>query len=390
MKIIYLTVEDMRKEGSGKTHFIEIGQNLVKLGNELIVLLPGYHPIDNRDYGLRIKYVPTFRKNRFSYLLYEFLNIFYLSYYILTFKPDVIYSRSGLFDLMPPIISKIFNIPFIIEINGIMADEFRSRGIGKIIIKILQIAERVNFRLSKAIVCVTEGIKRELLRRYRVPENKMYVVPNGFNPEIFRPLDMQKCRQKIKLDKSAFYVGFVGSFAPWQGIDTFLEAAKIVKEKKYDNIRYILIGEGEMMSELKRMANEYNLHKEVIFTGRIPYKEVSIYINSVVVAVVTPKTQRNKIIGLSPLKLYEYLGCAKPVIASRIDGLWEIIKEGNCGYVFEPDNAEDLASKIIHAYNKRALLEEIGVRGRFLVLKKYAWENSAREIQNILKKNIQN
>lgn len=367
---------------------MEVAQSFVRLGNKLLVLLPGYRPLDIRDYGLNIHYVLTLRKSIFSYLLYEFLNIFYLSFYILKFKPDVIYSRSGLFDAVPPILAFIFRISYVVEKNGIMEDEFRNRGKSEFVIMILKIAEKMNLRLSKAIVCVTEGIKRELHRRYKVPEGKMYVVPNGVNPDIFRPLDKQECRQRIELDEDAFYVGFVGSFAPWQGIDTLLEAAKIVKKKGYDNIRYILVGDGEMLSELKRMVKEYNLHKEVIFYGRVPYKKVPIYINSVVVVVV-PKTQRNKIIGLSPLKLYEYLACAKPVIGSRINGLTEVIEEGNCGYICEPDDPLDLASKIIQAYNERHLLEEMGKNGRILVENKYSWMATAEKVSEVLRKALQ-
>jgi len=129
VKIIYLSNEDMRKKGGGKTHFFEVAQNLVKLGNEVLIILPGYIPRDKQDYGVNICYIPTLRKNIFSYLLYELLKIFYLPLYILKFSPDVIYSRQGLFDIMPPILSYLFRVPYVTEKNGIMEDEFRSRGI---------------------------------------------------------------------------------------------------------------------------------------------------------------------------------------------------------------------------------------------------------------------
>jgi hypothetical protein len=97
MKILYVSSEDMRKEGAGKTHFIEVAQNLVKLGNELLILLPGYQPRDRKNYGLSVCYVPTFRKNVLSYLLYEINSLLYLTFYILKWKPDAIYLRQGAF-----------------------------------------------------------------------------------------------------------------------------------------------------------------------------------------------------------------------------------------------------------------------------------------------------
>lgn len=378
----------MRKDGGGKTHFIEVAQNLVIMGHELLVLLPGYRPLSHKDYGLNIRYVPTFRKNVLSYLLYEFLHIFYLIFHILKFKPDAIYSRSVLFDLIPPVIAKIFKVPYVIEKNGIMEDELNFREKGKFIIKTLKLAEKVNFRLSRAIVCVTKGIKREFHERYRVPEDKMYVVPNGVNPNIFYPMDMYKCRRRIKAAEEAFYIGFVGSFAPWQGIEILIESAKIVKDQGYSNIKYLLVGDGELIDELKRLVIESSLVDDVVFYSRVAYEEVPIYVNSFDIAVYVPKTTRNKIIGLSPLKLYEYLSCGKPVIASRIDGLTEVVEGFYSGYVCDPDEPSGLATKIIQAFNERQLLKELGRNGRILVENRYTWMKTAQLVVEVLKKSL--
>ena len=383
MKILYLTSEDMRKEGGGKTHFFEVAKHLTDLGNELLILLPGYLPCDNKNYRLNIKYVPTFRKSIFAYLFYEFINIFYLSYYISKFKPDVIYSRQCLLDFMHPIIAWLFKVPYVMEKNGIMEDEFRSRGINEFIIKILKLSERVNLHLSRMIICVTDGIKREIFNRYKISENKMVVIPNGVNPKIFRPLNKHDSRRKIGLSDDKFYVGFVGSFVVWQGIDVLIEAAKIIKEKDYKDILYLLVGDGEITNSLKKRVERYTLQSEVIFCGRVAYHNVPIYINACDVVVV-PKKLRNESIGLSPLKLYEYLACSKPVIATKIKGLVEVIQEGRCGYICEPDDAEDLADKIILAYSKREFLSQLGKNGRKLVEKRYTWRNTAKKIINVL------
>jgi glycosyltransferase involved in cell wall biosynthesis len=385
MKIIYLTSEDMRKEGGGQTHFMEVAQNLVKLGHELLVILPGYRPLKVKKDGLNICYVPTFRKNIFSYLLYEFLNIFCLSYSILKFKPDVIYSRSVLFDVMPPILASIFRTPYMMEKNGIIEDEFRNRGISEFVIWILKIAERVNLRLSTAIVCVTEVTRGELHRRYRIPEDKIFVAPNGVNPDLFRPLDQKMCRKRIGLDEDTFCVGFVGSFAPWQRVDRLIEAAKIIKQKGYDHIRYILVGDGEMTNGLKRMVGEFSLTAEVSFCGRVPYEEVPVYINSTDIGVVLRSPE---ITGHHPLKLYEYLSCAKPVIASRMDGLTKIVEEKNCGYISEADDPLDLALTILQAYHERHLIEKMGENGRSKVIEEHTWYKTAMKITNLLERYV--
>lgn len=384
MRIIYMSSEDMRKEGAGKTHFMEVGQNLVKLGNELLILLPGYRPRDRKNYNLNVCYIPTFKKNVFSYLLYEIINFFYLTFYILKFRPDVIYLRQGLFEVFPPILAWLFRVPYVIEKNGIMEDEFRSRGFSEIIIKILRLAEDINFRLSDRIICVTEGIKKEIVSRYKVNEGKLVVIPNGANVDLFRPLDKCECRRRLRLKEDTFYVGFVGSFAPWQGLNVLIEAAKKIKDQGYCQINFILVGDGEQKLVLERRVKEYNLEQEIKFIGRIAYKQVVYYINAFDVAVAAFTKERNEIIGLSPIKLFEYLACGRPVIASRVDGVKEIIEEGQCGYLFEAGNAEELAKRIIQSYQERETLQEMGLRGRKLVESKYTWRATAERIIKVL------
>jgi len=381
MKLLYISSEDMRKEGGGKTHFIEVAQNLVKLGNELLILLPGYRPRDRKNYGLNVCYVPTFRKNVLSYLLYEIVSFFYLTFYILKWRPDAIYLRQALFEIFPPIIARFFRVPYVIEKNGIMEDELRSRGFNEIVIKMLRLAEEINFRLSDKIICVTEGIKREIARRYRVNEGKLVVIPNGANIELFRPLDKHECRRKLGLERDAFYIGFVGSFAPWQGLEVLIEAAKQVKEQGYSQIRYILVGDGEQESILREKVQEYKLEQEILFTGRVAYEEVVNYMNAFDVCYLC---KEGLSFGFSPIKLYEYLACGRPVIASRIDGVKEVIEEGECGYLFEAGDAEELAKRIIQSYQERETLQEMGLRGRRLVEGKYSWRAIAERVAEVL------
>lgn len=384
MKLLYLSSEDMRKEGAGKTHFIEVAQNLVKLGNELLILLPGYRPRDRKNYGLNVRYVPTLRKNVLSYLLYEIVSFFYLTFYIIRLRPDAIYLRQGLLEVFPPILARLFRVPYVIEKNGIIEDEFRSRGFGEIVIKILRLVEDIHFRLSDKIVCVTEGIKRGIVWRYRVPEDKLVSIPNGANTELFRPLDKHECRRKLGLKGDAFYIGFVGSFAPWQGLEVLIEAAKQVKEQGYSQIKYILVGEGEREHILRQKVQGYELEDEIRFTGRVAYEEVVHYTNACDVAVAPFTKERNAIIGVSPLKLFEYLACGRPVIASRVDGVKEVIEEGQCGYLFEAGDADELAKRIIQSYQEREALQEMGLRGRKLVEGKYTWRATAERIVEVL------
>jgi glycosyltransferase involved in cell wall biosynthesis len=162
-----------------------------------------------------------------------------------------------------------------------------------------------------------------------------------------------------------------------------------VKEQGYAQIKHILVGDGEQEPLLRQKVREYKLEQEIKFTGRVTYEQVVYYINACDIAIAPFTKERNSIIGVSPLKVYEYLACGRPVIASRLDGIKEVIEEGKCGYLFEPGDAEELAKRIIQSYQERDALQEMGLRGRRLVENKYSWRMTAKRIVKVLNEIIE-
>jgi len=270
------------------------------------------------------------------------------------------------------------------ERNEILEDSLRMRGFSEAIIKSMKLVERINLRLSNKVVCVTEGIKREIVQRYGVNHDKLMVIPNGANVELLRPMDKRECRREMGFAEDAFYVGFIGSFAPWHGLETLIDAAKQVKEQGYSEIKYLLVGDGELKASLERRVKHYGLEGEIQFLGWVAYEVIPYYINVLDVAVAPFTKERNDIIGLSPLKLYEYLACGCPVIASRVNGVKEVVEESQCGYLFEPGDIKGLARRIVQAYNERDELSAMGLKGRQLVLARYSWQSTASTLTEVL------
>jgi len=384
IRILYVSNLNLHSRGGAKTHFIELGQSLAKLGHKVLALVPGYPPRESQSYSFNIRYIPTFKESLLAYLWVEFLRIFYLIFFIVKFQPHVIYARPIRFDIMSPLLARLFRIPYVMERNEILEDSLRMRGFSEVIIKSMKLVERINFRWSNKIVCVTEGIKREITKRYGVPQDKLIVISNGANVEFLRPMDKRECRLKIGLAEEVFYVGFTGSFAPWHGLETLIDAARQVKEQGYSAIKYLLIGDGALKRSLEQQVKHYGLQGEIQFLGWIAYEVIPYYINAFDVAVAPFTKDRNDIMGLSPLKLYEYLACGCPVIASRVNGVKEVIEESQCGYLFEPGDVEGLARRIVQAYNERNSLSGMGLKGRQLVLARYSWQSTARALTEVL------
>ena len=381
MKILYLSPININVQKGDSTHFLEIGENLQQLGNKLLVICRGKGKFRN----LEFKYIPNIEIRYLTTLLVDLFSALYLVFCLLVFKPDIVYYRGV---PMGGIISRIFDVPSVAEANGIYPDEIK---IGqphffKFVGCFIKLRERINYFSANKIICVTEGIKRELVKNYGVKNKICTVIPNGANIDLSKPMDKAACRKKLGLGEGCFYLGFVGSFQAWQGLDTLIEAMRVVKDRGLDKICCVLVGDGEPMGYLQKMVDRYRLHQEIVFTGRVRYEEVPPFVNSFDICYLCKTGLK---FGFSPLKLYEYLACARPVIASRVQGVSEVIERGNCGYLFEPDDVEDLALRIIQSYNERDRLPRLGNNGRILVEKSFSWQRIARRVENLLREAIE-
>ena len=381
MKILYFAPINVNVQKGDSTHFLEVAGNLQDFGNKVLVICQGGK---GKLRDLNFKYIPNIEIKYLTTLFVDLFSSLYLIFYLLVLKPDIVYYRGV---TLGGIISRIFSVASVAEANGIYPDEIK---IGqpyffKFVGCFLKLRERMNYFLANRIICVTEGIKRELVKSYGVKNAICRVIPNGANTNLFTPMDKLACRRKLSLKEGHFYLGFVGSFRPWVGLDTLIEALSMIKRKGYDKIRCILVGDGGLMGNLKEIVKQHNLQEEVIFTGGIRYEEVALFINSFDVCLAPFKRKRNLRIGLSPLKLYEYLACARAVIASRLEGISEVIDDGKCGYLFEPDVVEDLAARIIESYRERDKLIELGNNGRTLIEKMFSWEGTTRRVESVLR-----
>lgn len=295
-----------------------------------------------------MRYVPCFDIPGIRGISYDVFLLFYLTYYCLTFKPDVIYARKPGLGLAPALLAKIFRVPYVVELNGLKKDDMLALNPNSStsVVRIAEFVEKINYILAAAIITVTPEIKNALISGYGIPETRISVIENGVNSDIFRPIDKKEAVAWLGLDQTYNYVCFVGGLAPWHGVEYLIEAAPLVL-KEVSNTIFLIVGDGPMKGELTEQVDDLGLSDHFIFTGRIPHADIPYYICSSELCTAPFIPGRNDKTGLSPLKIYEYLACGKPVVASNLPGVKEIITESRGGVLVEPRNAEDLGRAIV-------------------------------------------
>ena len=370
-------IEGKKGQNACTTHTIELFENLKKIENEVNLFVP--KPKDTSLYKqLGILYLPL-NIPLIGGASYQLVLLFYyLLYQIKHRKPDVIHSRISIFTISPLILSKLIRVPYIVEINGLLIDEQKLSNTSRLIIQISKVIERLNYKHATKIVAVTQGIKEGIMELYNIPDEKIVVIENGANADLFKPMDISKARKGLKFDQDGNYVCFVGGLFPWQGVEYLIKSAPLIL-KEISSTKFLVVGEGIMKKELIELAEKIGVSDKFIFTGAVPYEEVPKYINASDVCVALVMEQKS---GQSSLKIYEYMTCGKPIVARDTSG-YEIIDEYKTGILVNPEDKQEVSNAIIKLLGDDKLRKEMGANGRKFVVENHSWESVAKNVAKV-------
>lgn len=213
--------------------------------------------------------------------------------------------------------------------------------------------------LKKAdkIIVLTSLMKQELVSIGISPQI-IHVAPDGFDPDDFRNLpDQTQARGRLNLNSNDFIALYTGHLYGWKGVDTFAKAAPSVPA-----VTFISIGgiEPEYSQFVKEFSHIQNL-KIIPFQDRM---YIPTYLSAANVLVLpNSATSANSQKYTSPLKLFEYMATTKPIVASDLPALREILNESNAIF-FKPDNPEDLARVIKKLEGDKILQDQISLQAR--------------------------
>jgi glycosyltransferase involved in cell wall biosynthesis len=228
------------------------------------------------------------------------------------------------------------------------------------------------------IIVVTPKLKELLHSEYGVKSDRITVIQNGANTDLFKPMDVIKARGELGLALNRNYICFVGMLERWQGVEYLIKSLPLILDQCPET-RLLIVGDGPIKQELVELTKQNGVSDKVIFTGMVPYKKVPLYLNVGDVCV-APKVRLKS--GYSPLKLCEYLACQKPVVASRASGL-EILEDCRGGILVEPEDPFELATAIVTLLKDRDLRKQMGENGRKYVLENQSWESVAKRVADV-------
>ena len=235
--------------------------------------------------------------------------------------------------------------------------------------------EKVAAPFCDRIICISDAEKRSVLEKRICKKNKLQVIFNGIDIEEYESGKYATIkREDLKIPKEAFVVGMVGRISQQKAPDIFVKMAKKIKDQ-IPNTHFIIVGNGEMENEIRKFAEDNNFSDSLHISGWVdnPMSYVEIFD----VACLLSRWE-----GFG-LVLPEYMIARKPIVASRVDAIPDIIKDEENGLLVEVDDVDGAFSAVMRLYKDSELKRKLVIQETSTVYDKFDAKRVSNE-HNIL------
>ena len=193
---------------------------------------------------------------------------------------------------------------------------------------------------------------KEFSNRFIGHKNKIIYTPNFADTDIFINSDKSKARRKLSIDREKTFIVNTGRISlqkdPILLIHSF---AYLLNELKF-KANLVIIGDGELMNDVKKLITKYNISKNVLLLGKLKREEINLWLNSADLYLYTSHAN-----GF-PISLAESAACSLPIVTTDVTGVHDLVVNGKTGYLIEGRSPKDIALKAVEALSKKEEFSE--------------------------------
>lgn len=369
MRVLYVTAAPVPSLSANSIHVMKMSQALSKAGHDVQLIAPEYNR-QNEDYPPKsdifdyydIQFPFSIKRTQgvFRGAFGVSLHVLQVFLYTLLYKSDVIYSRC----LFSAWFLTLMGKPVIYERHDSFIPQSRS---WKIFDRLL------THRSLKAVVVISQSLKKHLCQNHNIPESKIIIAPDGADVVVAAPEPLPRTR-------GDFQIGYVGHLYRGRGINVIIESARQLRDFTF----HIVGGTKKDLQFWKEACGDID---NVFFYGHLPHAQASRYLGSFD-AVLAPYQRKIEVSGgggdiskwISPLKLFEYMAAGRAIIASDIDVLKEVLEDGRNCLLCPPDDVNSWTLAIKRLKNNPELASRIGREAQKDFLEKYSWDSRVKSI----------
>jgi glycosyltransferase involved in cell wall biosynthesis len=381
-----------RTQGRGAegVHIREIIKALEELGHKVLTVSPpGVDVFEGKfindkktKRSIALSDIWSFISRHTPEFIFEFMEIGYNAFSygsiksILTSKRiDFIYERYSFFGFSATMLARKNDVPILMEVNEISG---LKRIRGQVFGFIAKYIEKQIFKNARGIIVVSTHLKHQIERMGVDPRN-IHIIPNGVNVAEFDPgrIDNADIVNRYHLN-GKIVIGFVGGFVRWHNLGMLIDVFSEVADETSKNICMMLVGEGPLRQEIETRVKEKGIESRVILTGAVDHVEIPRYIKSMDICVIPHSNDFR-----SPIKLFEYMAMAKPVVVPGTEPIESVIHNNDNGIVFRLNDRLSLKEALMKLIEDRNMIRTIGDSARKTIISFFLWKHNARRIVSI-------
>ncbi len=266
-------------------------------------------------------------------------------------------------------------VPWVLETNAL---NFKEADADRNNLALTWLAKRIEiqaYRRCDVLVVISQSLKNLVIENAKVDPDKILVLPNAVDVNVFKPL----LQPSVPQNPDVLTIGFIGNVAPWQGLDILLAAlASALQQNVY--IKVLIVGDGIVRAGLQSQSDALALQEYVEFVGHVSPDEIPQWIERFDVGFSGQSTFQIGIMYASPIKLYEYMAMAKPLLATRHEDVQALQVFGAEGFFYEPGDINTLATLLVEMYQQRDAIRKMGTHNRQIVINHHTWSHRATHL----------
>jgi len=237
--------------------------------------------------------------------------------------------------------------------------------------KVRSLLDRLTSRYADVVISTCEVVKETLIKRDKISPGKIRIVYNGVAiPNV--NVESSSVRRDLGIALDAPVIGVVANLRPMKGYDTFLKAARMILDE-VENARFLIVGGGPLEDKLKAFASKLGIWPQTIFTG---FRDDVPNLLATMDVFVLPSLWEGV-----PMALLEAMAMAKPVVATEVGGIPEIVIDGVTGLLVPPRDPDALAEAIIALLQDRERAEAMGRTGQERVERYFTVERMVQKTE---------
>jgi len=265
------------------------------------------------------------------------------------------------------------------EVNGLPSIELKYHypGLDSDLLSKIKEQEIATLHLSDAIICPSR-VTRDYIASLGLNRKLVTVIPNGVSPSDFSasPLPVRDGRVPVLL--------YIGTLADWQGLEIVVRSLPKILEQRPVRLQIVGRGRSRQRKMLAKQIRKLGIEDHVIVQPAVPHHEIPALIASADICVAPlGLNDRNVTQGACPIKLLEYMAAGRPMLASNMPIVRELVREDVDALLFSPNDPDALARQTLALLNDYELSKRLANSASERALSKFTWHESQKKLLKV-------